>query len=1428
FNGSTLENWEGEPGFWRVEDGAIVGETSAEHKLSTNTFLVWRGGEPADFELKLEFKLGETGNSGVQYRSSQVPDVSPWALRGYQADIDAANNYTGMIYEERGRGFLAPRGQFSRIALDGQVKQIGSFGEGAALAEFVKAGEWNQLHVIAIGNRLTQVVNGHVMSGVIDEDAKGRAARGLIGLQLHVGPPMKIMFRSLQLKSIFGPPTASLSSAETAHGLLSALERLEQSGFRWNTTETGGRGDARRSKGELDSAGWLHAEVANLEFVRKNRDTAVLVDKMWMTPEQAAPRLGGTRGSRNRNNPLAATGSQLPLDVIRSLLKTPGLQLQQNGAGYKLTLLPPIVDVLLNLANRGAGRGLPPGAAFLNPAGELTIDLKDDMPVRSVLKLTGTMRIRDEERPVERTTTTEFEPLLGKPADIPSDAREIVTARSEGREPNVFVPAPGFTSLFNGRDLAGWSGRPEFWSVADGAIVGKTTAEHPTPGNTFLIARDGDKDLLVDDFELRLSYRITANNDSGFGNSGIQYRSINKGDFVAGGYQGDFEAGTRYSGILYDEAGGAGGRGIMAERGERVRWKPDGTKEVTGSVGNSDEIQAAIKPNDWNEYVIIAQGNRLQHFINGKQTIEVVDDTADKRLARGILALQLHAGEPMTVEFKNIQIKSLSAAENAAAGNVTVADGFRLEQLYLVPKDREGSWVATCVDPKGRMIVSDQNGKLYRFPLPAVDSSTQIEPESIDLQIGGAHGLLYAFDSLYVVVNEGGLQHGLYRVLDTDGDDKFDEVKLLKAIDGGGEHGLHAIIPAPDGKSLYLVCGNQTRFFPTETSRVPLHWSEDHLLPRIETGFMAGVLAPGGFITKTDPEGKSFELIANGFRNEFDLAINADGELFTFDADMEWDIGDPWYRPTRVNHVISGAEFGWRNGAGKWPDYYFDSFGAVINIGPGSPTGIGFGYGAKFPARYQNALFIADWSFGKLYAVHLSPEGGSYSGTAEEFVTGQPFPITDVIINPLDGAMYITVGGRQTQSALYRVTYVGDESTDNAVTANAAGTTERELRSKLESFHGHADAAAIDAAWPHLGSSDRAIRHAARIALEWQAPGTWRDRALSETDPAKAITALAALARSTSRDEFHRQASDPAIPDGLQDKILAALNQIDFAALAHGEQINLLRTYSLTFTRLGHPSEANRAALADKFSALFPAGSRELNQMLANFLVYLDAPDAAGQIMSLMAKAPTQEEQIDYAMALRACQTGWTMPLREEYFRWFVEKAANYRGGNTFASSLQTIKQNAVDKLTDQEREALRPILETAPVQQSPLDLLAARKFVKEWTLAELVPLAEQGMASGRDLERGRQVYGAVACASCHRFKQEGGLAGPELTGVAGRFSVKDLLESIVDPSKVISDQYTAVNITTHDGRVITGRVGNLFADNISIVENMLSPGDMT
>lgn len=199
FDGKTLAGWDGDSNFWRVEEGAIVGQTLADKQPKQNTFLIWRGGTPGDFELKLDYKL--TGfNSGIQYRSIELPNIK-YAMKGYQADMDGEQQWTGQLYEERGRGFVALRGQMSYIPTGGKPGTIGSLGDQAELKKLIKADDWNQLHIIARGNMLIHVLNGHVMAVVIDDDTVNRKMNGLIGIQCHLGPPMKIEVKNIRLKT---------------------------------------------------------------------------------------------------------------------------------------------------------------------------------------------------------------------------------------------------------------------------------------------------------------------------------------------------------------------------------------------------------------------------------------------------------------------------------------------------------------------------------------------------------------------------------------------------------------------------------------------------------------------------------------------------------------------------------------------------------------------------------------------------------------------------------------------------------------------------------------------------------------------------------------------------------------------------------------------------------------------------------------------------------------------------------------------------------------------------------------------------------------------------------------------------------------------------------------------------------------------------
>ena len=584
------------------------------------------------------------------------------------------------------------------------------------------------------------------------------------------------------------------------------------------------------------------------------------------------------------------------------------------------------------------------------------------------------------------------------------------------------------------------------------------------------------------------------------------------------------------------------------------------------------------------------------------------------------------------------------------------------------------------------------------------------------------------------------------------------------------------------------------------------------------------MLAPGGIIYKVSPDGKKFEAYASGFRNIFGAAVNRDGELFTYDADMEYDFNTPWYRPTRICLVTSGAEFGWRNGAGKRPVFYADNLPGVLDIGPGSPTGMTFGYGARFPAKYQNALYSLDWSWGKLYAVHLKADGSGYTASKEEFVTGAPLPITDAVIHPDDGAMYFTIGGRRVQSGLYRVTYVGDESTV-PVHAKPQVTRDRETRHMLEAFHGKQDPRALKTAWPYLADSDRFIRWAARMAIEHQPTDTWADKALTDTNPATQVEALLALARVSGICPQHRNDNSPPVDLAMRASLLDALLTVDEAQLDHSQRLTLLRTIQITLIRFGRPDGSTVTSLVDKLDPLFPADSFEQNWLLCETLAWLESPTVAAKAIGLIQAAATQEEQLQYARSLRMLKAGWTTELRSEYFNWFL-KAASYRGGASFDLFIKFIRDDAIAALNDAEKASLQELLDKKPERISALENLGQvfqGRPETDWTLETLSAAARTGLKS-RDFEAGKRMFAAAACFACHRFNNQGGITGPDLTTAGRRYSAHDLLDQVVNPSKVINTQFSAVVVVTDDGKIHNGVVVNLNGDRLMLNTDLTDP----
>jgi len=1042
----------------------------------------------------------------------------------------------------------------------------------------------------------------------------------------------------------------------------------------------------------------------------------------------------------------------------------------------------------------------------------------------------------------------------------------------------------GFKPIFDGKTLAGWDGNPDLWSVEDGCLTGKTKGPDHLAYNQFLIWRGG----VVKNFELRAKIKCS---DS---NSGIQYRSkeIAGSKWAIGGYQCDVHPSANLNAMIYEERG----RGILVQNGQSVIIDDKGGKWL---AAEHDPVK--VNYSEWHEYTIIAQGNHLIQKIDGKVTIDLVDHEEKARALEGLLAFQLHRGPAMIVQIKDVMLKELPeggllsleknqipsdaqrivppAAKKAPAkaapkakakapakkgdpdagkaigenkatpvDRIKAPEGFKVELLYSVPGDAQGSWVALCADDKGRIYASDQYGDLYRFPAPAAGQALKAaDIKKMPVNIRAINGMVWAFGALYAGVNdyEKKIPSGFYRLSDSKGDDQIDKVELLRAIESGGDHGVHKVLVTQDQQGFYLISGNNAVKTETAaTSPVAPLWGDDHLLPRMPDGrgHNRHVLAPGGIVYRISKDGKTFETFASGFRNIYGGAINRSGDLFTYDADMEYDFNTSWYRPTRVNHVVSGGEYGWRNGAGKYPEFYPDNLPATVNIGPGSPTGIAFGYGAKFPAKYQESLFILDWSWGKIYAIDLKAKGASYAGTKTDFIGGSPLPVTDLLIHPQDGAMYFAIGGRKVQSGLYRVTYAGKESTDTIKYQPEAPSAEVAARKALEQFHGKQDPKAADAAWPYLSSSDRWLRFAARVVLEHQPYASWSERAFGEKNATARLEALLALARQAAKCPYHTEraakpdprtgiapttAAPTAAEAALRDRLLAALRADDFSQLTLEQKLLHVRLTEIILHRFGNPDAAGVAAIVAQYDGAYPSADFGLNWLLVETLGHLQSPTLAGKAMAFVANAGSQEPELEVMRSVRMLKTGWTPALREAQLNWFV-KAASYRGGSSFGKFVEFIRNDSLATFTPEEltqNDKLIALAKNPPVKTAyeNVGAMFAGRTPKNWTLEELSAATQTGLKA-RDFDQGKKVFSAAACFTCHRFGNAGGMTGPDLTLAGGRYSPHDFLDQIINPSKVINEQFAPVIVTKNNGETFSGVVVNLNGDRVSINTDLSDP----
>lgn len=701
------------------------------------------------------------------------------------------------------------------------------------------------------------------------------------------------------------------------------------------------------------------------------------------------------------------------------------------------------------------------------------------------------------------------------------------------------------------------------------------------------------------------------------------------------------------------------------------------------------------------------------------------------------------------------------------AAGITVPTGFKVE-LVRSALPEEGSWVAMAFDPSGRITLAREKKGLLRLSLSA---GGEQKMEVINDTLLECRGLLYAHGSLFANANN---TKALFRLDDADNDGVYETKKELVRTEGGVGHGRNHIKLGPDG-AIYVAHGNNVVLSSNLSPESPLkHYANDQLIPNPwdASMFDGDVILPAGHVLRVTPDGSDVKVIAGGLRNPLDIAFNKDGALFTFDADMERDVGTHFYMPTRVLHIVPGADYGWRRGTGRWPDWYVDTLPSVVDIGLSSPTATFFGYGADFPKRYQEALYICDWSYGRLIAVHLQRVGESYTGRQEALATGRPLNLTDGAIGP-DGALWFITGGRGTQSGLYRISYIGAPQDDSP----------EPPRVRQE-------------------GPDRFALHRKRMEMEatknFSGEGGW-----------DAIHAMLAAVRAGSDADrsVAFQAAIMLLEEEQVEKKLAALRIMEVA---------IARGHATT------PAQAD--SLVNTLGMLFPASDSRLNRELCKFLVHLKSPVIVKQATKHLASLRASEDLVFYPFILRYIKDGWTVEQRRIAFN-ALNRAEKLNGASTYFKVISDTRSELAAALKPEEVMALADVVH--PVKVTPLlpTALPGHSY-KQWKLADLEPHLVQVM-SGRSFETAKSAMVTAQCLFCHKVSNDpalhAGVFGPELVQVRSRFSTRDLLLHILEPSVVIDEKFRYTTIKRSDGQTLTGLLESEDDERIVLKPNPLA-----
>ncbi len=743
--------------------------------------------------------------------------------------------------------------------------------------------------------------------------------------------------------------------------------------------------------------------------------------------------------------------------------------------------------------------------------------------------------------------------------------------------------------------------------------------------------------------------------------------------------------------------------------------------------------------------------------------------------------------------------------------SIRVAEGFEVELLRSA-QEGESSWISMTFDSEGDLIVGLDDKGVARLGLSAGSENISFERLAGTETMRHIRGILYAHGSLYVCATD---SQEIYRLMDQDGDGIYEKKELFQRLPYNSRfgHGANQIVLGPDNL-LYFVIGNDV-VMPAEVSAQSNYHDpqNDWLLPyKNDIGQDNRV----GYIAQVDPDGKSWKVLAGGFRNQVDMAFNKDGEMFTWDADMEWDVGLPWYRPTRLNHIIRGGEYGWRWGTGKWPAWFPDSLPSTLDTGYSSPTGLVCCHRSQWPSKYQNKLLMADWQLGRIFAVTLTPSGATYQAEAELFAEGGPLNVCDMVFGP-DGQLYFITGGRGSQSGLYRIKAKNKGSENVEVNeeklravAEKKAELARSLRKRLEVLQEQPDISQLDFIWECLGSDDEWLAFSARVALERQPKEAWLKRLADTSASLASQRALIALARIGTRSD--------------QPMIIKSMLTCDWNKMAPSEMVVPLRALQLTIIRHGDLDGEWKDKIQKNLDPLFPSQDFPVNWLLQELLVKWEAENVIERSLTALETAATQEEQFQYAKTLIQTNASW----REEDLRrmlvW-LQQSRRYQGGKLLDTIRKQFIEAFISKVNIEQREKLLSLIEALdkPLEGESDTVVSNRPFVKKWTLQDLEnDIAGLDLLS-RSTENGKVALAAASCLKCHRVGQRGTQVGPDLTGVGKRYDNRALLESILQPSAQIDPKYLNTSYLLKDGTVVSGRTVGVSSAQLVIETDSIS-----